>query len=255
MSEIVGIIQVRSDSTRFPQKALVDILGKPMIIHLLERIKKSKLIDQLVIATTTRKIDDPIVEVVRECGISIFRGSYEDVLDRYYQAAKKYHADIIVRITGDCPLIDPHIVDMVIQHFLENEYHYVSNVLEPTYPDGLDVEVLSYEALKKTWKEARLLSEREHVTSYIRNHPERFRISNVRNTVDLSHLRWTVDHEKDLEFVKEIFERLYNKKPFFLMDDILRLLKKYPKLKEINARIQRNEGYVRSLKKDKVILN
>ena len=252
MTKIVAIIQARTDSTRFPKKVLADVLGKPMIAHLIERVKKSKLIDQLVLATTTRKIDDPITDVAKENKINIFRGNFEDVLDRYYKAAKKYQADIVVRITGDCPLIDPHIVDQVIQYFLENKYDYVTNTLEPTYPDGLDVEVFSFKALEIAWKEAQLLSEREHVTPYIVNHPEKFRISNVRNTADLSNLRWTVDRKEDLEFVKEIFKRLYKEKTMFHMQDILELLQKYPDLKEINAGIQRNEGYLSSLKKDKI---
>lgn len=254
MRKIVAIIQVRMDSTRFPKKALAEILGQPMTIRLLERVKKSRLINEIVVATTTRSIDDPLAEVVREYGISIFRGSYQDVLDRYYQTAKNFHADIIVRITGDCPLIDPIIVDLVIQLFLDNEYDYVNNTLVPTYPDGLDVEVFSFKTLEETWKEATLLSEREHVTPYIKKHPEKFRIGHIGNEVDLSHLRWTVDREKDLEFVREIFKRLYNKKPFFLMDDIVQLLRKHPELKEINLGIWRNESYLKSLQKDKIFL-
>lgn len=253
MSKIVAIIQARLDSTRFPKKVLVEILGKPMILHVIERAKQSNLIDQLVIATSIRAIDDPILDVVSKHRISIFRGSPEDVLDRYYKAAKKYHADIIVRITGDCPLIDPMVIDKVIQCFLDGKYDYVSNTLEQTYPDGLDVEVFSYKTLEKAWKEAELTSEREHVTPYIGKHPEKFRVMNVRNDVDLSYLRWTVDYEKDLEFVKEIFKSLYKENSIFLMNDVLNLLEKKPELKKINIGIKRNVGYLRSLEKDKLI--
>ena len=129
MSKIVAIIQVRLDSSRFPKKALSELIDKPMIIHVIDRAKQSKLIDQFVIATSTRKIDDPIIDVVSKQGISVFRGSTNDVLDRYYKTAKKYHADIIVRITGDCPLIDPVVIDNVIQSYIEGKYDYVSNKL------------------------------------------------------------------------------------------------------------------------------
>jgi len=253
MSKIIAIIQVRLDSSRFPKKALSQLIDKPMIIHVIDRAKQSKHIDQLVVATSTRKIDDPIIDVVSKQGISVFRGSADDVLDRYYKAAKKYHADIIVRITGDCPLIDPVIIDKVIQCYIDGKYDYVSNTIDQTYPDGLDTEVFSYKALEKTWKEAKLLSEREHVTPYIVNHPEKFKLINVRNDVDLSHMRWTVDYEKDLEYVKEIYGRLYKKDSIFLMDDILQLLEKNPELNKINIGITRNEGYLRSLDKDKII--
>lgn len=253
MTRIVAIIQARTDSTRFPKKVLADILGKPMIAHLIDRAKKSELVDQLVLATTNRKIDDSIVDIAKKHNIDVFRGNFEDVLDRYYNAAKKHQADVVVRITGDCPLVDPHILDTIIRYFLDNNYDYASNTIEPTYPDGLDVEVFSFKSLEKAWKEAQLPSEREHVTPYIITHPEKFKISNFRNSVDLSHLRWTVDQKEDLEFVREIFKQFYSKKSMFYMEDILELLQKYPDLKEINAGIKRNEGYLDSLKKDKII--
>ncbi len=251
MSKIVAIIQARTDSTRLPNKVMADIFGKPLIIHLLERVKESTTINEIILATTTRSVDTPLVNVVRDYGFPVFRGNCNDVLDRYYKAATKYNADGIVRITGDCPLIDPAVVDKVTHVFLKHQYDYVTNTLEPTYPDGLDVEVFSYNALQKTWGEAILVSEREHVTSYLRNHPEKFSLKDVKHTIDLSYMRWTVDQQEDLTFVREVFKRLYNKQKIFHLQDIVDLLQKHPELIEINNGIQRNEGYLRSLEHDK----
>jgi len=239
------------DSTRLPNKVLKDIVGKPLILHVIERTRLAKSLQGIVLATTTRAVDTPLVELVQAQGIPVYRGECDDVLDRYYQAATQYHADVIVRITGDCPLVDPHIIDRVVQVFIEHRYDYVTNTLQPTYPDGLDVEVFSYDTLVKAWKEAILPSEREHVTAYIRNHPERFTQYDVKNPVDLSTHRWTVDNSEDLEFVREIYKRLYPKEKIFYMEDILTLLQKHPELQEINAGTQRNEGYLRSLKHDR----
>jgi spore coat polysaccharide biosynthesis protein SpsF len=253
VTSIVGIIQARTDSTRLPGKVLKEIQGKPLILHVIERAQHAKLLDKIVLATTTRAVDTPLADLVDAQGILVYRGECDDVLDRYYQAATLFHAEVIVRVTGDCPLIDPHVIDQVVQVFLQHHYDYVTNTLQPTYPDGLDVEVFSYQALVKAWKEAALTSEREHVTAYIRNHPEGFTRYDVKNPVDLSKYRWTVDNQEDLEFVREIYSRLYPKEKIFYMEDILTLLQQHPELKEINAGVQRNEGYLRSLKHDKKI--
>ncbi len=251
MSTIVGIIQARTDSTRLPNKVLEDIQGKPLILHVLERVRHAKTLGTIVLATTTREVDTPLADLVHAHGIPVFRGECDDVLDRYYQAATTFHAQTIVRVTGDCPLIDPHVIDLVVHVFLQNHYDYVTNTLQPTYPDGLDVEVFSYETLTKAWNEATLSSEREHVTAYIRNHPKKFTQHDVKNPVDLSKYRWTVDNQEDLAFVREIYRRLYSKEKIFYMEDILTLLQHHPELQEINAGIQRNEGYLRSLRGDK----
>jgi spore coat polysaccharide biosynthesis protein SpsF len=250
VTNIIGIIQARTDSTRLPNKVLEEIQGKPLILHVIERVQHAKLLDKIVLATTTRAVDTPLANLVQARGIPVYRGECDDVLDRYYQAATQYHAEVIVRITGDCPLIDPHVIDRVVQVFLKDHYEYVTNTLQPTYPDGLDVEVFSYQALAAAWKEATLASEREHVTTYIRKHPEEFTQYDVKNPVDLSKYRWTVDNQEDLLFVREIFNRLYAKEKIFYMEDILILLEKHPELQEINTGIQRNEGYLRSLKQD-----
>jgi spore coat polysaccharide biosynthesis protein SpsF (cytidylyltransferase family) len=251
VTNIIGIIQARTDSTRLPGKVLKEIQGKPLILHVIERAQYAKLLNSIVLATTTRAVDTPLANLVQAQGIPVFRGECDDVLDRYYQAATQFHADVIVRITGDCPLIDPHVIDQVVQVFLQHHYDYVTNTLQPTYPDGLDVEVFSYQVLAKAWKEATLTSEREHVTAYIRNHPEKFTQHDVKNPIDLSKYRWTVDNEEDLEFVRQIYSRLYAKEKIFYMENILTLLQEHPELQELNAGIQRNEGYLRSLNHDK----
>ena len=254
MKKVSAIVQARMCSTRLPKKILKKLAGKLLLWHLIMRLKKAKQIDQIIIATTSKKEDDVIAELAKETGISNFRGGEEDVLHRYYQAAKKYKVEIIVRITADCPLIDPKLVDKIIKYFLNNSFDYVSNVHPPTYPDGLDVEIFPYGVLEEVWRKAEKLSEREHVTSYIGKHPETFKIGNVENEIDLSYMRWTVDEERDLKFVKEIYRRLYKNNKIFYMEDVLNLLKKEPELMKINKGILRNEGYAKSLKKDRILL-
>ncbi|PKP60156.1 MAG: acylneuraminate cytidylyltransferase [Candidatus Altiarchaeales archaeon HGW-Altiarchaeales-2] len=251
--KIVAIIQARMGSTRLPGKVLKEVSGKPLLWHVINRVKKAKLIDQIVLATTDKKEDLKLIELASETCIESYAGSEEDVLDRYFQAATKYKADIIVRITSDCPLIDPRVIDKVIKHFLSDNFDYVANanIIKCTYPDGLDVEVFSYDALKKAFSGAKLTSEREHVAPYIRDHTEIFKIGSVENDEDISHLRWTVDEERDLEFVREIYKRLYKEGGMFYMENVLELIKKTPELIEINSKIIRNEGYLKSLEKDK----
>ena len=247
---IGAIIQARMGSTRLPGKILTKIADKPMLWHVIQRTAESSLMNKIIIATTTNSADDCIVDFANSFDILFFRGSEGDVLDRFYRTAKSFCIDAIVRITPDCPLIDPKIVDKVIKRFLIGNLDYISNVHPPTYPDGLDVEVFSFETLKKVWKEAKKASEREHVTPYILNHHRMFRISNIENEVDLSYMRWTVDEERDLKFVKEIYKRLYKNNKIFYMTNILNLLKKEPELSRINEGILRNEGYAKSLREE-----
>jgi spore coat polysaccharide biosynthesis protein SpsF (cytidylyltransferase family) len=236
-----------------PQKVLKSIAGKPMLWHVIDRLKKSKLVDEIILATTIKEGDRPLLRIAKKSGIKGFAGSEEDVLDRYFRAATKSRADVVVRITADCPLVDPEIVDAMIKRFSDGGFDYVSNIVKPTYPDGLDVEVFSYYALKRAWEGAKRSSEREHVTTYIRNHPKVFKIGNLEHEKDLSEMRWTVDTDKDLKFVREVYKRLYKKGRIFLMRDVLKLLEKQPHLIEINKGIARDEGYLKSLREDKVI--
>lgn len=232
---------------------MMDLGGEPLLGHLIKRIKKSKHISDIVIATTTHERDGLIVKYAEENNLGSYRGSEQDVLDRFYQAALLFKAQVIVRVTPDCPLLDPLVSDRVIEHFLGRGYDYVSNTIVPTYPDGLDTEVFSFAALEKAWNQASLPSEREHVTAYIVKHPELFRHFNVKNEgEDLSWMRWTVDTERDYDFVSSIMEKLGKSGEIFHMEDVVRVLKDYPELLQINKGINRNEGYAASLMKDKL---
>jgi len=237
---VVAIVQVRTGSTRLPAKILEDIMGKTMLWHFFERIKKSKLINKIVIATTTKERDNVVVEFAKENSFEFYRGSEDDVLDRFYQTARIHKADPVVRVTPDCPLIDPQIVDEVIKQFLESNYDYICNTYsmegKPVYPPGFDVEIFSYGALEKAWRGAKDLLEREHVTLYFRRHPELFKIGSVGPKEDLSHIKLDVDYARDLKFVREIYKRLHKEGEIFYLEDILNLLKKYPALMDINKK-------------------
>jgi len=253
MRKVVAIIQARMGSTRLPGKVMMKIVGRPMLWHVINRLKHAKRLDDTVIATTTLNEDKTILKLASEMGVKGYAGSEDDVLDRYYQAAIRYKADVIVRITADCPLIDPTVIDRAIEFYLNHDFDYVGTGIKPTYPDGLDTEVLSFNALERAWKEASLASEVEHVTPYIKKNPQLFDIKNVENDKDLSYMRWTVDEERDLKFVREIYKRLYIEGKIFYMDDILNLLKKFPEIMDINKSIMRDEGYLKSLREDKII--
>ena len=237
---VVSIVQARMGSTRLPGKVLMDIIGKPMLWHVVNRLKYSKFIDRIVIATTRNKNDDILELFCKDQEIDFFRGNEEDVLDRYYQAANLYQADVIVRITADCPLIDPFVVDKVITGYLENHEHLdgASNIIKRTYPKGLDTEVVSYATLEKIRKNATRKYEREHVTIFIYEHLELFKLHSVENPNNLSDLRWTVDEEADLRFVREIYRILYQDSKMVFMDDVLKILKKEPQLAQINKNIK-----------------
>lgn len=252
MKKVVAIIQARMGSTRLPGKVLVDISGKPMLWHIIERVKGCKKVDSIVVATTSREEDRPVVELAIDCGVDAFAGSEDDVLDRYYQAARKFDADPIVRITADCPVIDPQIVDEVINECTEEGYDVCG--LSGEFPDGLDVTVFSFKALENTWENAKLPSEREHVCPYMGKHPEKFKLGEYVKFDNLSHHRWSVDEESDLRFIQEIFSRLYKPGEIFLTGDILGVLEREPDLLKINAGITRNEGYIKSLKEDEEYL-
>jgi glutamate-1-semialdehyde 2,1-aminomutase/spore coat polysaccharide biosynthesis protein SpsF len=246
--KVVAILQARLGSTRLPGKVLAEIAGRPMLWHVVNRVRATRSVDKVIVATSNKSSDDAVAEFCIQNDIEFFRGHETDVLDRFYQTARHFNADVVVRITADCPLIDPQVVDRVVNTYLDGEYDYVTNTLRYTYPDGMDVEVFSFAALEKAWREARLPAEREHVTPYLRA-SGRFRVFNVENEVDLSkrHLRWTVDEPADLEFVRAIYARLGGDKQPFGLSDILELLDKEPDLMQINSAIIRNEGYYKSL--------
>lgn len=231
---ILGIVQARLTSTRLPQKVLLPILGKPMLLRQIERVKRVTLIDYLIVATSHHETDDPIEQLCTHHKIACFRGNLHHVLDRFYQAALPYQPQHIVRLTGDCPLIDPMIIDQVIHYHLQGGYDYTSNVVEPSFPDGLDVEVFRFSCLEEAWKESDLPSQHEHVTPFLLQHPERFKIGSYKSKQDLSSLRWTVDKVQDYTLVKTIYEGLYPEDPCFGLDDILSFLEQHPHVNQIN---------------------
>ncbi len=243
------IVQARIGSTRLPGKVMLNIDEKnPVLYYVLEQLSSCKLIDKIIVATTTLDEDDVIKNFVNSMNVNIFRGSSNDVLDRYYQCAKKFSIDTIVRITADNPLIDPTIVDDMIKKFMSNSYDYLTNAHVRTFPYGTEVEVFSFKALEQAWKNAKKLSEREHVTPYFYNNPNNFRIFNVEYSKNISNLRWTIDRKNDLSLVKLIIFKI--KKRPILMNDILNLFSKEPELFEINRNHILNEGYQKSLKED-----
>lgn len=247
--KIIAVVQARMGSTRLPGKVLMPLAGIPVLTHVLSRVQASTRISSVILATTLSAGDDPVAELAVHNGVEIYRGSENDVLDRYYQAVLPHQPDHIVRITADCPLMDPEIIDTVIDRHLAERAEYTSNIFLPTFPDGEDVEVFSFDALQRAWREARLPSEREHVTPYLRV-PGRFRTASV-TLAPPANKRWTLDEPSDYEFISGVYDALYDSThPLFGMKDVLILLQKHPEWEGINSRIQRNEGYHRSLKND-----
>lgn len=255
---ILAILQARVGSTRLQGKVLKEVLGKSLIQHEIERIKRSKKIDKLVLATGEGEENKSLIKIAGACGIEWFTGSEEDVLDRYYQCARRYNPEAVVRLTGDMPIHDPEIIDKTISVFEQSLVDYVSNIFEITYPDGLDTEVMTMSALERAFKGAALPSEREHVTSYIYNHANErgkrlFKMAVVKNETDFSHLRWTVDEEADFVMIKKIIEELYPYNPYFTWMDVISLLTRRPELLKINNTIERNMGMKKSLIKDEEV--
>jgi glutamate-1-semialdehyde aminotransferase/spore coat polysaccharide biosynthesis protein SpsF (cytidylyltransferase family)/predicted dehydrogenase len=243
---VVAVIQARMGSTRLPGKSMAEIEKRPMLWHVVHRAKQATLVDRVVVATSTAPADDVIEKMCREIGVTCYRGSESDVLDRYYAAARGEKASQVVRITADCPLIDPVVIDRVVRRFQAGDLDYASNAMVRTYPDGLDTEIFSFSALERAWHEATKSSEREHVTPYLRS--KKFRIANVENTVELAQLscRWTVDEQEDLDFVRAVYEAMRGRENF-LMEDVLQLLHDRPDIEKLNSQILSNRGYYKSL--------
>jgi spore coat polysaccharide biosynthesis protein SpsF len=237
-------------SSRLPGKVLMNIMGKPVLWHIVNRLKRSQRIDKVVVATGIGPSDDAVEVFCDENSINIFRGNESDVLERYYHAALHFNAQILVRITGDCPLIDPDIVDRVVAGYGNGDYDYYS--LAGNFPDGLDCEVFSFTALQKAFENGKLPSEREHVTPYIYNNPKIFKIGGLHLFDNHYHLRWTIDEYSDYELVKKIYSHLWKDEKVFLTNEILDLFDRFPELKMINENHIRNAGYLKSLKSDKM---
>lgn len=236
---VVIIVQARMGSTRLPGKVLADIHGRTMLARVVERAARARLVRSMVVATTSDGSADPIAAEAVRLGVGVFRGNEVDVLDRFYRAALAHAASVVVRITADCPLADPDVIDNVVGAFLESRpsAHFASNCIERSYPRGLDVEVASMSALETTWREAAEEYERAHVFPYIYRNPARFRIVSLREPVDLSAMRWTVDTREDLEFVRAIYQRM-GAHGVFSWKEVVTLLGREPELLELNRHVR-----------------
>ena len=239
-ARVIAIIQARVGSTRLPGKVLLDLAGEPMLARVVNRTRRAQTLDEVVVATTVQPADEAIVRLCAERDWPCFRGSEEDVLDRYYQAAVAHQADVVVRITSDCPLIEPEIVDRVVREFLERqpEVDYACNALpRRTFPRGLDTEVMRFDVLEHAWREDNNPAWREHVTPYIQRNPDLFCIHDVINEVDYSsYMRWTVDTSEDLAFVRRIYDHFGHDR--FSWQEILAVLERHPEWLEINRHVQ-----------------
>ena len=244
---ITAVVQARMSSTRLPGKTLVDVCGRPMLSLVLDRLSRSRRVERIVVATSKYINDDPIAVFCSARGIACFRGSLEDVLDRFYRAALESGATVVARITADCPLVDPAIVDIVIDRFLAGDFDYVSNVDPPTFPDGFDVEVFSMVALEIAWRESVKPSDRIHVTTFIRENQDanRFRKANVSNPEDWSSLRFTVDEPADLELVRRAMVNFGHDR--FSMAEAVQWILEHPEMRALNQMFGRHEGYRRDL--------
>lgn len=237
----VAIIQARMSSSRLPGKVLKEASGRPLLDRMVERVRRSRLVDQVVVATTVDVTDDEIEAFCIARGIDFYRGSLPDVLDRYYQAAIKAGADLVVRLTGDCPLIDPLLIDETIQLLLDQEADFSCNRLPPpfsrTYPIGLDVEVCTFAALERAWKETTEKHEREHVLPYLYEVPGRFKVVQLNYGEDLGSLRWTLDTPQDLDFLRAIYDQLGGSNDFSWLD-VLQVVRAHPELAKLNADVK-----------------
>lgn len=240
--KIVCIIQARVGSSRLPGKVLKEICGKTVLEHDIDRLKRVKNIDEIVIATTTEEKDIEIVNEAKRLGVNYFRGSENDVLSRYYLAAKENEADVVVRVTSDCPCIDFNVIEEIISFYLNNKdkYDYVSNTLDRTYPRGLDTEVFSFKVLEEAYLNAKEDFEREHVTPYIWD-GNRYSTKQYKDSKDTSDLRLTLDTKEDLELLTKVYNELYKKNNNFSLEDILKLFANKPYLKEINSEIEQKK--------------
>jgi spore coat polysaccharide biosynthesis protein SpsF len=247
------IIQARLGSTRLPNKIIQLLDQKSTVLdYVINQTTNSKLIEKIIIATTNLVEDDVILKTVSKKNLDYFRGDSNDVLDRYYQCAKKFSLSTIVRITSDCPLVDPNIIDDSIKFFKNNSFDYVSNVHPQTFPIGIAVEVFSFESLQKAWKNAKLPSEREHVTPYLYNN-KKFNIYNLEYSTNLTSIRITIDRENDLKLVRNVVSKIKNRP--ILLSDIVKLHNEDPKMFKLNLDYDINEGYLKSLKDDERFLN
>lgn len=240
---ITAIIQARMNSTRLPGKVMARFSGNTLLGHIIDRLSYSKYVSRIVVATTIDSTDDTLVDWLRSNQIEFFRGSESDVLNRYYEAAKQTNAIHIARITADDPFKDPQVIDEVAKMYFEEKLDFAYNNKPPTFPEGLDTEIFSFEALAVAEKDARDPFEREHMTQHFYRNPEKFIQKNLRNPMDLSYLRWTIDNEEDLTMAKLVYKNLQKPDQIFLMADILSLIERHPEIPLINQHVKRSEMF------------
>ncbi len=257
---IITVVQARTSSSRLPFKTLLPLCGEPLLIRMIERVRRSELAGTIVVATTNEMEDDVIYDLCLQNEIQCFRGSLNDLLDRHYKVAVEYSADAIVKIPSDCPLIDPKIIDQVISLFKEYYpyYNYVSNLHPATYPDGNDVEIMSFNALEKAWRESKQNFEREHTTPYIWENPDKFKIGNVQWKTGLNFSqthRWTIDYKEDYLFIKKVYEELYPHSPTFDLYDILSVIEELPSLPLLNQKYVGSYWYDNHMDELRTIVN
>lgn len=250
----LAMIQARCGSTRLPNKVLKDLCGKPQLQRVIERVQRSKSVDEVIVITSIDKANLPIIKHCAETGVRVGVGSEDDVLDRYYQTAKLLMPEYVVRVTGDCPLVDPELIDLAISQMREDT-DYCGNPTSATFADGLDIEIIKYNALERSWKEAVHSFEREHVTQYIIRHQELFNYMDFLSPIgDFGNYRWTVDEPEDFELVEKIYKHFIEQigTEYFGYKDILNYLGGHPEIAAINQKFQRNEGLEKSIREDRI---
>ncbi len=248
--KITGIIQARTSSKRLPNKVLLPVLERPMILHQIDRVKRSKMLDQIILATSLHHTDNALFDILNQNGVNTFRGSLDNVLERFYECAKKFDSDVIVRLTGDCPLSDPDLIDELIKFFLDSNFSYIGNTIDSdklTVPDGFDIEIFSFSILEKAYQEAKLPSEKEHVTPWMRSEYSSFNWTHFEHKRKRKYYRLSVDHMKDFLLIKAIIENFSNKSTNYSIDEVIEFCDNNPNLSLSNISIPRNEGYKKSL--------
>jgi spore coat polysaccharide biosynthesis protein SpsF len=240
MEKTVAIIQARMGSTRLPGKVLMPIGNHSMLARVVNRVRRATSLDQTIVATSNSNRDDAVVQECNNIQVPVFRGSEDDVLDRYYRAAVQFGATIVVRITADCPMIDPSLIDQVVLAFKAKHPDYASNCLDRMYPRGLDTEVMTFPTLERAWKEAKFTFQRIHVTPYIYKNPDLFKLESVSAGVDNSTYRWTVDTQEDMNLIRVLYARFGNNDAF-TWHDVLMLMKLDPRLAAINQHVHQKE--------------
>ena len=253
----LAMIQARCGSTRLPNKVLKDLCGKPQLQRVIERVQRAKAVDEVMVLTSIDKNNLPILKLCADLEIRVGIGSEDDVLDRYYQTARLIKPDYVIRITADCPLVDPELIDMAIAQ-MDKDTDYCGNPRSATFADGLDIEIIKYSALEKSWKEASHSFEREHVTQYIIRHQDSFNYMDFISPIgDFGDKRWTVDEPEDFEMVQKVYEHFLNDigSEEFGYKDILKYLKEHPEIEAINKKFIRNEGLRKSIIEEKIVSN